>query len=277
MLYLDKFNEILKLKRYSRNTIESYNFQLKIFIEKSIVFVEKPQNIKNKEILLTIINIIKSKNYGASSQKQLIGAVSLFYKELFRRKIDFSTIYPSRKDYYLPIILSAKDVGKIIDSISNLKHKTIIMAIYGLGLRISEVINLKITDIDSNRMLVHIKNSKGNKDRVIMLPQKLLEQFRSYFKEYKPKIYLFEGQKGNRYTQSSIRKVFNNAKLKSKVNNKATVHTLRHSFATHLLENGTDIRIIKELLGHKSINTTLIYTRVSNKSIQNIKSPIEFL
>ena len=149
--------------------------------------------------------------------------------------------------------------------------------IYGLGLRISELINLRVNDIDSDRMLVHIYNSKGKKDRIIMLPVNLLTLLRSYFKVYKPKQYLFEGQKNSTYSPSSIRKVLKASLAKAQIKKPTTVHTLRHTFATHLLENGTDVRIIQKLLGHKSIKTTLLYTQVAQSTIQNVQSPIDLL
>ena len=148
---------------------------------------------------------------------------------------------------------------------------------YGLGLRVSEIINLKITDIDSKSMQVLIERAKGKKDRYVNLPQSILEQVRYYFVEYKPKVYLFEGQYGGQYSSRSAQQVFKNALLKKKINKKLGIHSLRHSFATHLLEQGTDIRFIQELLGHSNIKTTLLYTEVSDKSIRKIVSPLDKL
>lgn len=277
MLHLEKFKTILQIKRYSKSTVDSYCGFLKLFQENFNYTDEHLDRLEDRDILNSVYKLIKEKKYSISSQKQLIGSISLFYKELQRRTVDFSMLYPTRNNNFLPTVLSKKEVKTILRVIKNLKHKAIICTIYGLGLRISEVLELKIIDIDSERMLVTIKNSKGNKDRVIMLPKRLLQILREYFKQYKPSTYLFEGQKGGKYTASSVRKFFNKAKAGAKIEKKATIHTLRHSFATHLLENGTDIRLIQKLLGHKNIATTLIYTHISKSTIQNIESPLDTL
>ena len=277
MSHLFKFKTILELKRYSKNTIEAYLYYLKLFQTYYNYTDKHLDKLEDRDILNSIVKIIQTKNYSASSQKQLIGSLSLFYKELQKRNINFSIIYPTQKTDYLPTVFSKNETKNIINSIINIKHKAIISTIYGLGLRISELIDLEIKDIDSDRMLVYIKDSKGSKDRIVMLPQKLLILLRTYFINFKPKKYLFEGQKQKKYSASSVRKVFMNAKSKANIKKPGTVHTLRHSFATHLLENGTDIRLIQKLLGHKNIKTTLIYTHVSKSSIQNIESPLDSL
>ena len=146
---------------------------------------------------------------------------------------------------------------------------------YGMGLRVSEIVNLKITDIDSKAMQVFIERAKGKKDRYVNLPETLLEQLRAYYVEYSPKKYLFEGQYGEQYSIRSCQKVFQTAMEKAKINKEIGIHGLRHSFATHLLEQGTDIRFIQELLGHKDIKTTLLYTHVSNQSVKKVKSPLD--
>ena len=275
--HLFNFVTILELKRYSKSTIATYSNFMQIFTDSLVIDVEALHKLGDKDVILTLIKIVKTKNYSMSSQKQLIGAVNLFYKELYKRHIDFSIIYPTRKEQFLPHILSKTEIKLILKRTQNIKHKAILAAIYGLGLRISEAINLKVTDIDSDRMLVYIRNSKGNRDRVVMLPSNLLILLRVYFRAYTPKTYLFEGQLGNCYSESSIRKVLKNALLKTKITKSITVHSLRHAFATHLLESGTDIRIIQKLLGHKSIKTTLLYTQVSQSTLENIRSPLDAL
>lgn len=277
MSYLYSFKTILELKRYSKSTLSVYVNFLKLFKEAYNYSDKNLENLKDRDVLNSIVALVRNKKYSISSQKQLIGAISLFYRELFKRSIDFSLIYPSRKVEGLPIVLSKEEVKTMLKTVSNLKHKTILASVYGLGLRISEVINLKIVDVDSDRMLVTIKEGKGNKDRIVMLPKKLLLLFREYFLKYRPKEYLFEGQSLSKYSASSIRKVFKKSLKDANITKNATVHTLRHSFATHLLENGTDIRIIQKLLGHKNIATTLIYTKVSKSSIQNVESPLDLL
>jgi len=169
------------------------------------------------------------------------------------------------------------EVKRLLDVTENLKHNTMLKLCYGMGLRLSEILNLKISDIDSRSMRVHIVCGKGKKDRYVNLPQSILEQLRSYYLEYKPKEYLFEGQYGGQYSGRSIQQVFKNSLEKARITKKVGVHSLRHSYATHLLENGTDIRFIQELLGHRDIKTTLIYTHVSDKSIRKIVSPLDNL
>jgi site-specific recombinase XerD len=182
-----------------------------------------------------------------------------------------------KKPDSLPNILSVEDIRKIITSIANLKHRVIISTIYSCGLRISEAVNLKIQDIDSSSMTVKIVNAKGKSDRIVMLSEKLLESLREYFKKYRPKVYLFEGQNGGKYSARSIQQIFNHAVKRAKIKKKVTVHTLRHSFASHLLDNGTDIRFIQELLGHKHLSTTQIYTHINPVSVKKIRSPFDSL
>lgn len=277
MSYLKAFKTILELKRYSESTIVMYVGFVKKFAEFLNINSEDLKKLEDRDVIATTISIVKTKSYSMSSQKQLIGAVNLFYKEFFKRQIDFSIIYPTRKEQYLPAVLSKSEIKTILKLTENIKHKTILATIYGLGLRISELIALKINDIDSDRMLVHIYNSKGKKDRIVMLPVSLLTLLRIYFKTYKPNCYLFEGQKGAMYSTSSVRKILKASVNKANIKKPVKVHTLRHTFATHLLENGTDIRIIQKLLGHKSIKTTLLYTHVAESTIQSVKSPIDSL
>ncbi|WP_420485543.1 tyrosine-type recombinase/integrase [Flagellimonas marinaquae] len=169
------------------------------------------------------------------------------------------------------------EVRSIIDATHNLKHKTLLSLIYSGGLRIGEAINLRIDDIDSRRMLIHIKGGKGKKDRYTLLSGSFLKILREYYKQFRPKDYLFEGQKELKYSASSAQSVLKKAVMSSGIRKKVTLHTLRHSFATHLLESGTDIRYIQELLGHNNPKTTMIYTHVTENSIKNINNPFDDL
>lgn len=157
----------------------------------------------------------------------------------------------------------------------NFKHRVILMLIYSAGLRLSEAINLKLEDIDSERMQIRIKQSKGKKDRYTLLAKKTLQELRNYFKQYRPKVWLFEGGQGEQYSGRSIQIIMREAVKKAGIRKKATVHTLRHSFATHLLENGTDLRYIQTLLGHSSSKTTEVYTHVTTKGFDKIKNPLD--
>ena len=193
------------------------------------------------------------------------------------RKKEFYNLPRPKKSSTLPSVLAGEEVTMVIQKIANLKHRCMIMAGYSAGLRVSEIVNLKVNDIDSKRMMIHIHAAKGKKDRMVPLSKKLLQILREYYKEYKPKTFLFEGQNGGSYSSRSIQLVLQEAKLKAGINKKGSTHMLRHSYATHLLESGTDIRFIQELLGHNSIKTTIRYTHVSQKSIGNIQSPLDKL
>jgi len=207
--------------------------------------------------------------------KQALAAIRFLYLNVLKKEIDFDFFIKMKKPNSLPNVLAINEVKKIIDLIVNLKHKAIISTIYSCGLRISEVIDLKFSDIDSSAMTIKIVNAKGKNDRYVMLSTKLLELLREYFREYKPKKYLFERQNGGKYSSRSIQEVFNRAVKAANISKKVTVHTLRHSFASHLLDNGTDIRFIQELLGHKHLSTTQIYTHINPVSVKKIKSSFD--
>jgi len=177
----------------------------------------------------------------------------------------------------LPKALSTHDIKKMLGTIDNQKHELLLKMTYGMGLRVSELVNLKITDIDSKRMQVLISQSKGKKDRYVNLPESVLDLLRKYYLQYKPKYYLFEGQYGGQYSVRSVQAVFKKAMQKAKINKKIGVHSLRHSYATHLIEQGTDIRFVQELLGHKEIKTTMIYTGLTDITKRKIKSPLDNL
>lgn len=192
------------------------------------------------------------------------------------------TIYVPRprKEHKLPVVINQKEVLRILESVKNEKHHAILILIliYSAGLRVGEVVRLKIEDIDSERMLIHIKQGKGRKDRYTMLSQVALKILRDYTTRYKPETWLFPGGKENKHlTERSVQKVFENALQKARIKKNVSVHSLRHSFATHLLENGTDLRYIQELLGHESSKTTEIYTHVSEKEVRRIQSPLDRL
>lgn len=270
-----KFSEFLSLKRYSQSTIGAYLSMVGKFQE--FLGLVPMERLNGDIILIQTMDFIKAKGYSASSHKQVLGALGLFYVDFMRIGVDFRSIYPSRKEKRLPQILSLEEVGSIIAKTENLKHKTILMTVYGLGLRRSELRNLKISDIDGNRMLVHIKQAKGKKDRVVPLSIRLLEQLREYYKCYRPKIYLFNGPKGEPYSTSSVRSIFASACQRARIAKYVTLHSLRHAYATHLLDSGVDIRIIQQLLGHVNIKTTMTYTHVTTRSVQNVTSPLDFL
>jgi len=173
--------------------------------------------------------------------------------------------------------MSKNEIAKIFAHVVNLKHLVMLKLCYGMGLRVSEVVNLKIADIDSQRMIVHVEAAKGKRDRCVSLPSSILDELRNYYRAYRPKKYLFEGQNGGQYAIRSVQAVFKNAMQKARINKSVGIHGLRHSYATHLLECGTDMYFIQKLLGHKDIKTTEVYAKVSNRQLNNIKSPLDDL
>jgi integrase/recombinase XerD len=219
--------------------------------------------------------MLSIKKISASYQRQIVGSIKLFYKEIYNRDIPLKYLKVSQFERKLPVVLSQTEIKNILDNINNIKHRAMITLIYASGLRIGELINLKKQDIDSDRMTVHIRDAKGKKDRYTILSIKALDILRQYYLQYKPVDYLFEGQKGGKYSTASARQVFSRALKKAGIHKKATLHTLRHSFATHLLEKGISIAYIQKLLGHTNIKTTLIYTQIAQNTLLDIKSPMD--
>lgn len=274
---IEKFAYILQTLRYSYNTIKNYTSHLNLFYLK--MKEKNKEKISKQDIIDYIYYLANVKKYSYSSLKHSIYSIELYYKLIFNTNIEISkdVLLKFRREYKLPNVLSIEEVEKIIKSTNNLKHKTILSLIYSCGLRVGEAVKIKLSDIDSKRKLIKIEGAKGNKDRYIMLSEKLIELIKKYYKEYSPKKYLFEGQIDGFYSVRSIQALFNNSVKLAKIQKKVSVHSLRHSFATHLLEQGIDIRYIQELLGHKNLKTTQIYTHISNNNIGNITSPFDKL
>jgi site-specific recombinase XerD len=267
-------NKLIEL-RYSKNTFDVYTD----FFEEFINYYE---DYKLEDITEDMINdfqryLITERCVATATQNQAINSIKFYYERVLGQPRKVYNIERPQKEKFLPEVLSEEEVIKIIKSISNTKHKALIMTIYSGGLRISEVINLKVKDIDSDRMQIRIQQSKGKKDRYTLLSQKTLIILRKYFKEYKPKEWLFEGEDGGQYADSSIYSIFKKALSAANIKKKVSIHSLRHSFATHLLENGTDLRYIQSLLGHSSSKTTEIYTHITNKGFDQIKNPLDKL
>ncbi|WP_448528545.1 tyrosine-type recombinase/integrase [Raineya sp.] len=272
---LRKLVETLELKAYSTSTIKTYRNE---FAQLLYLLKDYDVNDLDSEKLRSyFLYCIKFLKLSESTLHSRINAIKFYFEQVLKRPKIFLEIPRPKKHQNLPKALTAKDIQKIFEVTTNLKHNTILKLVYGMGLRVSEIVGLKITDIDSENMRVLIEKAKGKKDRYVNLPHSILEQLRSYWLAYKPKVYLFEGQYGEQYSIRSVQQIFKNALKKAKINKDVGIHSLRHSFATHLLEQGTDIRFIQELLGHKDIKTTLLYTKVSNQAIQKIKSPLDTL
>ena len=206
-----------------------------------------------------------------------INALKFYYGTVLKKKFIYEVKRP-KKDKKLPLVLNKTEVSNILSAVLNLKHKALLMMVYSGGLRVSDVVRLKVKDIDRERKLIYIKSGKGRKDRYTILSDTALDALREYWKEYKPSNWLFPGAKPEKHiTIRTVEKVFDNACKKAKIAKNVSIHSFRHSFATHLLESGVDLKYIQELLGHKSSKTTEIYTHVSNKAIGKIRSPLDSL
>lgn len=269
------FCDRIRLKQYSAATLKNYRWCFIVFLE---AFPNhKPSQINKTEVMQFLVNYLNRHHPSASYYNQMINSIKFFYEEVLGRPREVYELPRAKKEFKLPSIFSAEEIKKILAVTNNVKHKAILCLAYAGGLRISEIVNLKIKDIDSARMTITIRQAKGKKDRQVMLSEKLLMLLRLYYKEYKPSIYFFEGANHEQYSARSIQLVLKQAKKKAKINKQGAMHALRHSFATHLLEGGTDLVSIKELLGHSDIRTTNIYTHVSTKNISKIQSPLDKL
>ncbi|MDI9319555.1 MAG: tyrosine-type recombinase/integrase [Phycisphaerales bacterium] len=270
-----KFQEQMKLKAYNLNTIKTYSKEFAHLLQ---ILKEHPVDELSLERLRAyFVYCIVTLKIKANTLHSRINAIKFYFEQVLHREKFFFDIPRPQKPSLLPKVISAKDIVKMIQVVDNPKHKLILCLCYGMGLRVSEIINLKISNIDSDRMQVHIEASKNKKDRYVNLPNNILEPLRSYCKQYLPKYYLFEGQYGGQYSVRSAQAIFKNAMNKAKINKRVGIHVLRYSYATHLLEYGIDITFIQQLLGHNDITTTLIYTQVSTKQLSNIKSPLDYL
>lgn len=267
---LQKIEKEMRLRNYSRKTVKSYMLCLNDYF-KFIKIVRKDPDI----------NLIKSyllqkqdKNQAPQTINLHLNAIKYFYREVYKSK-DSINIKFSKTSKKLPIILSREEIKKIINSIDNIKHRLLISLSYGSGLRVSEAINLKIKDINLEELTIHLKNAKGNRDRMTIFPEKLKNELREFILLRDMNDFVFASERGGELTERAAQKIFENAIKKVKIARDATFHSLRHSFATHLLENGTDVRYVQELLGHQNIRTTQLYTKMTNPSFKKIKSPLD--
>jgi site-specific recombinase XerD len=272
---INEFEKHLKSLRYSERTIENYVDMVSSFLgfhaQKSI------GEIINADVEKFNYDHILKNDYSVSYQRQVISALKLFYSRIPGKALRIDELERPKRSYRLPTVLSAEEVMNILKCIPNLKHKAIIACIYSSGLRISELLNLQIKDIDVNRMQIIIRRAKGNKDRMVGLSKMFLIILKRYAEAYKPVDYLFNGEDGGKYSAESTRNILRNACRKAGIKKKVTPHTLRHSYATHMLENGVDLRYVQELLGHRRPETTMIYTHVTKKKLTSIKSPLDFI
>jgi integrase/recombinase XerD len=268
---------ILKIKelRYSESTLKTYKNALEDFI--NYHFTIPLEQLHDGHIQSFIRYLVMERKVSSSYQNQAINAIKFYFEKVLGGKRTTYNIDRPKREKALPVVLSEEEVVRILRNVENLKHKAILMMIYSAGLRISECVNLRIKDIDSVRMQIRVEQAKGKKDRYTLLSTKALIVLRQYFTSYKPKVYLFEGQFGEQYSARSIQAIFQDAVNKAGILKRVTVHSLRHSFATHLLENGTNLRYIQSLLGHSNSKTTEVYTHITTKGFDQLKSPMDGL
>ena len=275
LIELEKTVSFLRLKAYSENTIRLYRgelVQVMRLLKEHYIFDLNQDQVKS--YLLWLLQTRKCSEFKVHAT---LNALKFYFQTVLgNAEIMFDVPRP-KKPLQLPAVYSGKEVVKLISRVENLKHRTILMLGYAAGLRVSEIVALKISDIDSSRMVIHVRRAKGKKDRIVMLSERLLELLRIYYIRYRPGGYLFEGQYGDMYSIRSVQAIFQDAKTRAGIGRKGGIHGLRHSFATHLLEQGTDLRVIQELLGHHDIKTTIRYTHVSVKHIGQVTSPLDKL
>jgi len=268
-MLIEKLKEYLKLKNYSPKTIQSYCQCAKTIYK----HFKKPLNNITEQEFKNYLTSLLEKNYSSNTINQYHAVFKVIIKQIYKIPFHFKIPYAKRGSK-LPVVLSRSEIKKIIALIKNPKHKLLISLSYGAGLRVSEVINLKVENIDLKELVIHIKQSKGKKDRITIIPERLKSDLMNLIAGKAKNDFVFESERGGKLTSRTAQQVFKNFLKKAEINKKATFHCLRHSFATHLLENGVDVRYVQELLGHRNIQTTQIYTKVTNPRLKNIKSPL---
>lgn len=272
---LERMVHTIRLKGYSQHTEHTYRNEFaQLLFQLGEVPVDRLSPERLRSYMLYCTSELKLSEATLHSR---LNAIKFYFEKVLKREKFFADIPRPKKHSTLPKHISQQDVKRMLDRTSNLKHNTLLRLCYGMGLRVSELIGLKVRHIDSGNMQVLLVKGKGKKDRYVNLPDSILDQLRQYFKAYKPKEYLFEGQYGGPYTVRSAQAVFKKALKAAGINKQVGIHGLRHSYATHLMEAGTDISHIQKLLGHANIETTLVYAQVSDRALKGVKSPLDAL
>jgi len=266
---LDYIKREMQIKNYSHKTIDSYLYCIKYLI----TYYHKPPNKINTDEIKEYIQYKINKDVSSSTIAVYINAFNFLYQKIYRRSFDLKINIPKRAKK-LPIVLSKTQIQTIIQNIKNTKHKLVVSMAHASGLRVSEIQSIKIRDLDLDQKIIHIKHAKGKKDRLTILSDKIIPDLTKIIASKNSNDFIFESERGGKMSTRTLQKIFTNALKKSDIKKLATFHSLRHSFATHLLENGTSIRYIQKLLGHSNIQTTQIYTKVTNPNLKNTKSPL---
>jgi len=259
-------------RKYSAKTIKAYVYYNRDFLR----FIKKNSTeVTNGDIKDYLVYLAEEKEVSTSSLNIAINALKFYYGEVLKRDFMYDIKRP-KKDKKLPVVLSGEEVSRILSSVDNIKHRALLMLIYSAGLRVSEVIRLKIEDLDAQRKMIHVRGAKGRKDRYILLSDVAMKTLKLYIDSYRPRIWLFPSKDANSHvTTRTVQRIFEDACKDAGINKDVSVHSLRHSFVTHLLESGVDLRYIQELLGHKSSKTTEMYTHVSNRELGKIKNTLD--
>ena len=267
--------EQLHLKKYSPSTVRQYLSEFNHLLR--LLGSYPVDKLTPKRLKDYFLYCAEKEKMGERKLNGKINAIKFYFEQVRHRPKMFFDIPRPKKPQVLPKMLSKREVKRLFSVVENPKHLVALQLCYGMGLRVSEVVNLKVADIDSDRMMVHIRGAKGKKDRYVPLPTSILPLLRAYYLQFKPEDYLLEGQYGGQYAKTSVQQIFKKAMRKAGIEKRIGIHGLRHSYATHLLESGADMRFIQELLGHNSIKTTEVYTRVTPRSISKISSPLDLL
>lgn len=270
LLDVDRY---LEMRRYAKRTRETYGYLLHVFF--ATIEYQRFDQLTHRVVDAYNTDHVVRAGYSVSYQRQFIGALKIYLKVRPRVSIIPENLERPDRQKRLPTVLSEEEVMRLIGQIPQIKHRTIVATLYATGMRISEVLALRLRDIDFHRNMIHIVQSKGGKDRVIGLSESLKILLANYMRDHHPQIYLFNGQGGGPYSGSSVRQIIHRAARRAGITKKVTPHTMRHSYATHLLDQGVDVRHVQELLGHSKPETTMIYTHVSTKKLMQIRSPFD--
>ena len=273
--FRDRMERDLQIRGFSPSTQQCYLARMKAMVR---FFMRPPDELTLEDIHAYQLHLTRDRKVGWSTFNQSVGAIRFFYGVTLNKDWDIQRIPYQKTGRKLPVVLSCEEVSKLFQVVTNLKHRAILMTAYAGGLRVSEVTHLRVSDVDGQRMMLRVEQGKGRQDRYVMLSHKLLVVLREYWKTYKTRHWLFAGQNPEQpLTRASVHKFFHKARLKAGITKKVSVHGLRHSFATHLLESGVNIRKIQLLLGHRSLRSTQIYTHVARDYLEDTPSPLDIL
>ena len=268
-----RMQEELRLGGYAQRTVETYVEVVTRFVR---FHQRPPEAMGAEEVRAYLVHLTEERELSWSTVNQAVCALKFFYLEVLGRPDVVQRVRYQKRRKRLPVVLREDEIERLLAAVKNLKHRAAVMVMYGGGLRVSEAVHLRLADIDSKAMRIRVRRGKGGKDRYVMLSSRLLRTLRRYWKLYRPQTYVFEGrQAGRPLDVSSVQRVVREAARRAGINQPVSTRTLRHSFATHLMETGTNLRYIQELLGHKSLQTTAIYTRVSRAGATRVKSPLD--